>query len=334
MRRCFVALILLGLLSGGLCEEVSKPFYRCEIVPQAKHEVSLQIDGKEKCRWNFGEEYPRPFFFPFSGPSGVSLTRMGHPGAANHDHHRSVWFAHNKVNGQNFWADGTKTRIRQKMWLAYEESDDEAIMASLLGWYNEDQDEIMEQEFAVALRGDTSGGTLLEFQIELRPPKNVPSVSLDKTNFGVLSVRVARSISHHFGGGDLRNSEGGIGEKEIFGKAARWMDYSGPIAIGAGPNRESVTEGITFFDHPGNPRHPVKWHVRSDGWMGASLCMDQGIEILQEKPLVLRYLLHGHGGDYDPGRADGVFADFSERPGFIIQKSERAHRHFEVLREK
>ncbi len=79
-------------------------FPRCQIVPLAAHQVSIQIDGEEKLRWNAGRDYPRPFFFPFNGPSGHSLTRMGHPGAPNHDHHQSVWFAHNKVLGIDFWA--------------------------------------------------------------------------------------------------------------------------------------------------------------------------------------------------------------------------------------
>ena len=63
---------------------------RCELLPLAEHQVSMRIDGVEKTRWHFGSEYPRPFFYPLNGPSGVSLTRMGHPGAHNHEHHRSV----------------------------------------------------------------------------------------------------------------------------------------------------------------------------------------------------------------------------------------------------
>ncbi|MEZ5432290.1 MAG: DUF6807 family protein [Verrucomicrobiales bacterium] len=51
-------------------------------------------------------QYPRGrLHFPLTGPSGEPLTRMGHPGAENHDHHRSVWFAHNKLNGLDFWSE-------------------------------------------------------------------------------------------------------------------------------------------------------------------------------------------------------------------------------------
>jgi len=80
-------------------------------------------------RWHFDAKYPRPFFYPFNGPSGETLTRMGHPGAPNHDHHRSVWWAHAKVDGENYWGDNTK-----------------AMMATSAGWFNGAGKEIMEQE--------------------------------------------------------------------------------------------------------------------------------------------------------------------------------------------
>ncbi len=43
---------------------------------------------------------------------------MGHPGAPNHDHHRSIWFAHNKLLGIDFWSDRTRQResVRRVGW--------------------------------------------------------------------------------------------------------------------------------------------------------------------------------------------------------------------------
>ncbi|NNE91452.1 MAG: PmoA family protein [Verrucomicrobiales bacterium] len=305
---------------------------RCEILPLAGHRASLQIDGAEKTRWHWGLEYPRPFFFPFNGPSGVSLTRMGHPGASNHDHHRSVWFAHKDVNGKDFWGDGHGTQIRQKMWFAYEDGDDEAILATLTGWFGKDGTELMEQEIVAALRPMDNGEHALEFQITMRPPANRETVELGKTNFGFLAVRVSKTLSHHFGGGKISNSEGAVGEKNIFGQPARWMDYSGPVVVGEGADRKTVTEGITYFDHPENPRHPVHWHVRSDGWMGAGFCLNEAFTIEKEIPLVLRYLLHAHSGKYDAGRAGKIAAEFAKRPGFEVGKRGTKHRQFEAWR--
>ena len=123
---------------------------RCRVLPLPEHQVRFEVDGKERLRWHYGSSYPRPFFYPLLGPSGHPLTRMGHPGAPNHDHHRSVWLAHHKLNGVDFWSDQTRARVRQKQWLAMVDGPDEAAMAVLLGWFDESGKELMEQEVVVA----------------------------------------------------------------------------------------------------------------------------------------------------------------------------------------
>ena len=307
---------------------------RCEVLPLPDHQVSFCIDGVEKLRWHYGTQYPRPFFYPFNGPSGVSLTRMGHPGAQNHDHHRSVWFAHHSVNGVDFWSDNTTARVRQKFWFRYRDGNDEAIMAAQLGWFDENGREVMEQDFVVALIPLPNNEHAAEFQITLRPPKNVDEVTLDQTNFGLLAVRVSRTLSEYFGGGQISDSEGNVTEKQIFGKRARWMDYSGPVVVGRGETRHVVREGITWFDHPENPRYPSYWHVREDGWMGASFGMHEEQAINPRNPLVLRYLLYAHSGDYDSDGALRIQTEFARRGGFKIRKArpDEKHRQYEVQR--
>lgn len=294
--------------------------------------MSFQVHGVEKLRWHFDAAYTRPFFYPFNGLSGATLTRIGHPGAQNHDHHRSVWFAHHKVDGLDFWSENGGTKIRQKFWYAYRDGDEESVMASQLGWFDRDGKEVMESDLVAALRPLANGDHQVEFQLTLRPPKKVKSIELEKSNFGIVAVRVAKTVTGHFGGGQIVDSEGRRGESEIFGKSARWMDYSGPVAAGIGPKRKVVVEGITLFDHPGNPNYPAKWHVREDGWMGPSLCRDRGVTVTGEKPLTLRYLLHVHGGPLDPTMAGRVGKAFDQRPGFEVGKSKRRHRQYEVWR--
>lgn len=318
---------------ASLVDDVPQSPPRCEIVPLPEHQAAFMNDGSERLRWHFGPQYPRPFFYPFLGPSGASLTRMGHPGAENHDHHRSIWFAHQDVAGVNFWTDRTEARIRQKHWYVYDDGEQEALLAAALGWYDGAGKLLMDQDVVAVQRPLAEGEQTLELQLTLRPPPSVKTVALGKTNFGILSVRVAKSISVHFGGGTLADSEGRRGEAEIFGKQARRLDYSGNVAVGRGDERRYVVEGITFFDHPANPRYPTHWHVREDGWMGASFCMQEGYVIEAEKPLRLRYLLHAHRGAYDDARAETVQRAFAERSGFTIAKSSRKHRQYEVQRE-
>jgi hypothetical protein len=303
---------------------------RCEVIPIADHQASFQIDGTERLRWNFGTSYPRPFFYPLIGPSGSPLTRMGHPGAANHDHHQSIWFAHNNVLGIDFWGYSSKAEIRQQEWLVYQDGDNEAIMAAKLGWYDgHDPKELLVQELIAVVRPGEPGETLLEIQTSFQP--TAASLEFGQTNFGFFAVRVAKGISAHFGGGKLTSSEGATGEPAIFGKTARWMDYSGHVAASQQQKRITVIEGITYFDHPSNPSYPSGWHVRDDGWMCASPCMKQPIVTTRERPLKLRYLLHTHAGPVDLVRANSMAERFNTFPEYIVRKSMQKHHDHEVV---
>lgn len=299
-------------------------FPRCVIVPLPDDQVSFTIDGVERLRWHAGTNAPRPFFYPLLGPSGLPLTRMGHPGAPNHDHHRSIWFAHHKVLGIDFWGYTSPARIRQLEWLAYHDGEEEAVMGVKLGWFDgHDPKPLMTQDVIAAVRPLENEETLLEIQTTLTPTADM--IELEKTNFGLLAVRVAKSLSAHFGSGQITDSEGRVGEPAIFGQRAAWMDYSGPI-------RPEVVEGITFYDHPENPGHPTHWHVREDGWMGASLCFAEGRVITKAEPLRLRYLLHGHRGGADAVRARQVGQQFADRSAFTVAKAKVKHEAWTISR--
>ena len=328
-RQRTVSMLLVIL--GGWTAVVSAAPPRCEVLPLAGSRTSLRVLGQEVACWNHGSDAPRPFLFPVNGPTGVSLVRMGHPGAPDHDHHRGVWFAHHNVEGHGFWADGTGCRIVQRQWLAYQDGP-EAIAAVLLDWIAADGMLLLEQQVVLVVSGDDSGNRI-ELQTELRPAAGRDETVLGQTNFGILAVRVAKSISAHFGSGRLTDSEGRVGEPAIFGKRARWMDYSGTVVAGSRSQRHDVEEGITLFDHPRNPDHPTHWHVRNDGWMGASLCMKKDRSVRADAPLTLRYLLDCHRGPYDRERAAAAFSRFAESPSFLVSKSKRSQVRWSVARE-
>ena len=127
----------------------------------------------------------------------------------------------------------------------------------------------------------------------------------------------------------MTNSAGKTGAPAIFAQPAKWMDYSGPVPAADGAE---AIEGITYFDHPTNPGQPTRWHVREDGWMGASPCMNQPQITTRKEPLVVRYLLHAHRGAVDPVRADKLAAEFADRPRFRVEQSTAKHRQYELQR--
>ena len=122
-----------------------------------------------------------------------------------------------------------------------------------------------------------------------------------------------------------------VGEEQIFGKPARWMDYSGSVMTGLREERTESPEGLTYFDHPDNPSYPSKWHVREDGWMGASLCRDQGIVMDAGQVLTLRYLIDVHRNLYDRKRAERIAEGFASSLSWQVERSTKKHTHAEIF---
>src|SRR3954469_25964155 len=125
---------LIGLLvTSRLCAE-PKAIPPLQLVPQPYEQISFQRDGLEIARYHFGSSLRRPFVFPVIGPSGISLTRMGHPhDPESHSHHNSVWISHNSVNGVSFWDDRAKGKIVHQR---IENLEDDSIL-SANAWVDE-----------------------------------------------------------------------------------------------------------------------------------------------------------------------------------------------------
>jgi hypothetical protein len=207
------------------------------------------------------------------------------------------------VDGVDFWGDTGKGRIVQRRVAQFEDADDEARIQTENDWLGEGDKVLLKEFRSIRVHPLTDKQYLLVIDLELAPPAG--EVTLGKTPFGFIGVRMAKTIGVHDGGGEIRNSAGGINEKEVFWKPAKWVDYSGPIA-------KEVLEGVTLMDHPSNPNHPAKFHVRDDGWMGASATFDAEKTIRAGEPLKLRYGLWIHGGFPSNAQIDNQFADFAK----------------------
>ena len=273
------------LLIASPCAQV-KDVPRTQAIPLPHDQVSLQFENKELARLHFDKNLRRPFLYPIVGPSGISLTRMGHPhDPVSHSHHNSVWLSHHDINGVDFWGDQTKGRIVHQRVEKLTDADADASVTTLNHWI----DESTKTTLLVERRRITAtpcGINQLLLTIDSQFEAKV-DVAIGKTPFGFIGVRMAKSIGVRDGGGTILNSEGGVNEKGAFWKPAKWVDYSGPIKTG-------VVEGVALFDHPANPNHPSIFHVRDDGWMGASFSHAAAFPLTKGKSLRLRYGLYIH----------------------------------------
>ncbi|MBX6312489.1 MAG: PmoA family protein [Isosphaeraceae bacterium] len=284
----------------------AKPVPRMQVIPLPYDRASIQRDGIELTRYHFGLALRRPFLFPIMGPAGRSLTRMGHPhDPVSHSHHNSVWVAHHDVNGDSFWNDQGAGRIIHRRIIRYEDGDDGASILALNAWVGKEGRVHMLERRGMTVQPMDGGEWFLTLDLQFEAEKE--PVTLGATPFGMVGVRMAKTIGVNDGGGLIRNSEGNVNEQGpngAFRKRARWVDYSGPIS-----NR--AAEGITLMDHPSNPQHPTPFHVRDDGWMGASLTLEEPITIPPGRPLRLRYGLYVHGGVPEPRVIDAQWGRFS-----------------------
>jgi hypothetical protein len=307
--RFILAGMALLTCCGALVAGDPKPVPRVQAVPQAYEQVSFQVDGVEWARYHYGKELRRPFVFPLIGPSGRSVTRMGHPhDPDSHSHHNSVWISHESVNGISFWGDHGKGRIVHQKFEGMEDGDDHAAIQTINHWIDESAGEEAKGKVLIKERRGTRvqpmahGEWLLTIDLQLEAMAD--EVTFGKSPFGLIGVRMAKTIDVNDGGGTIRNSEGAVDEKEAFWKPARWCDYSGPIT-------STAVEGITLMDHPSNPNHPCTFHVRNDGWMGACFTFDEPRVMKKGETVTLRYGLWVHSGMPAKERVEEVFKAFA-----------------------
>jgi len=278
-----------------------------QAVPEAHDEVSFQRDGLEIARYHYRSEQKRPFVFPIIGPSGRSLTRMGHPhDPETHSHHNSVWISHQSVNGTNFWEDRGSARITHQRLRHFQDGAEIAWVETENAWLAADGTTVMRELRRTGVRLLDAKQWMLLVDLELAP-EGGREVTLGQTAFGLIGVRMAKTIGVHDGGGTIRNSEGGVDEAGCFRKPARWCDYSGPIT-------SQQSEGLTLMDHPMNLSHPVPFHVRDDGWMGAAVTFSGAHSLKAGEKLRLRYGLYVHAGIPPVAEIDARWKAFAGWP--------------------
>jgi hypothetical protein len=245
----------------------------------------------------------RPFLHPVFGPSGQPLTRMGHPhDPVSHSHHNSVWIAHRDVEGTDFWADNGGV-IETTQITRFEDADDHAAIEFKALWKNREGVPLLQESRRVTLLVRDVSLWRIDLDMEwtcLKTP-----VTLGATPFGFLGVRMAKILGVRDGGGRILNSEGGLNEAGCFRKPARWVDYSRPVTA-------SEDEGITLLDHPRNLHHPVEFHVRDDGWMGAATTFRNPHRIGPGAPLRLKYGLLVHTSKVGPAEMQAEWERFSQ----------------------
>lgn len=279
--------------------------------------VSVRLGGELFTEYHF-TNMPKPVLYPVIGPAGLPMTRhfpmRDVPGEnQSHPHHRSVWFAHGLVNGEDFWREGSEFgRVVHRGFTELRSGPERAVLRSHNDWVAADGRVVCTDERTVTFHRGTARARWIDFTITLRATHG--ELVLGDTREGVFAVRVAETMRVPRGtGGRIENSEG-FSNADAWGRRARWCNYSGPLGDGFA--------GITLLDHPSNPRHPTWWMAREYGLMAANPFGRHEFERLTDRragemrvpaggAVTLRYRLLLHAGKLDRDEVESHFAAFA-----------------------
>jgi hypothetical protein len=276
-----------------------------------QNHVSVTIDGKPFTEYWFGQRmdrpYARPFFYPVLAPDGTSITD-DHYGQKEHPHHNSMWVGQGDVNGADHWAlNGDKTPKQRH--LRFERIGGDTLIEDL-EWEDVNHQPLLRERQTLKFASLDDKSRAIEFTLEFTPIDKVVDFG-DTKEAGLVAIRVAKSISDH---PTLTNSTGAHGEKATWGKPADWCDISGQI--------NGKEYGIAVFDHPQNPRHPTRWHVREYGLLAANpfglSYFDKGaakhsgdFKMEPGKSVTFRYRVVVHEGDASSAKLDDKYRQYT-----------------------
>lgn len=260
--------------------------------------VEVTIDGEPFAVYHFGKDLPKPCFSPVRGPGGTVLTRaLENP--KDHPHHKGIWLAIDEVNEVDFWAE--KGKIENVSVELLQAEGNPARMRVVNHWLGENEKPVLIETTEISIYPSR----VLSYDIAFRAADE--AVTFGDTKEGLFGFRMVDSMRASEGG-TIVSSEGARGEREAWGKTARWVDYYGPV--------EGKTYGAAIFDHPENFR-PSRYHVRNYGLFSISpfgeSAYTRGEEDANEaklqpgEQLRLRYAMYIHSGDTEAANVDGVY---------------------------
>lgn len=316
MRLLTFLLLTLPVLSFG----------QVDLRAAGNDHVSITIDGQPFSDFYIGPQYSKPFLAPLRAPDGTIVTRRfpmeiiaGE--SRDHPHHRGLWIGYGDVDGVNFWeteAESSTSKgnpsVKGKVVLrkldTMEPGKASGRLVATFAWEAPGRGEILEERRTMTFY---AARDVRRVDVEAAFTAQ-QDANFGDTKEGFFAIRVADSMAGK-NGGVIRNSAGAQTEKNVWGKRADWVDYSGAV--------DGQKVGITVYDDPRNYDHPPRWHVRDYGLFAVNpfgvkdfdpQSTDHGgYNLHAGQSLTFRYKVVIHPGDSPVPPAAQAAANFNAR---------------------
>jgi hypothetical protein len=310
MRISAAHLILIGCYAVARLTAANVSF------EQLPGRVEVKLEGKPVTAFHYDAKYDKPFLYPIRTLSGLVISR-GWPveprAGEQQDHawHRGFWWGHGDINGEDFWR----------------EKPDKSTSRLVIDGKPRASGDVLEVKLAMVTPKKSRLGTVTHRYAFRRDGSNLVidttiTIAADRgqalrfgdTDDGGFAFRLADEFRQDRGA-RLINSEGLSGTEQIWGKPAKWIDYSASVS---GRNA-----GVAILDHPSNLRHPTRWHARGYSLNAANPFAlasftndkknDRSYTLPPGQQLTLRYLVVIHEGDFARQRIEQYFSSFATR---------------------
>ena len=267
-----------------------------------KDKIAVTVDGKLFTCYKFAASQKYPYFWPVNGPaSGKSITTET---SQPYPHHHSLFFGCDRVNGGNYWQESNERgQIVSRGPKLIKASGDCVIFIDECFWQQPEKEPIIRDMRKVVITAPNEEVRFIDFEISLEP---LTDILILKSNHALFSARLVPELSVK-SGGTLVNAEGKTGEKDTWGVASPWCDYSG--------TRRGVTEGIAILQHPRNRWFPAKWFTRDYGFFSPTpmnWLKDNRLELAKGQKLTLRYRVVVHAGNARSADIEGIFKRYKK----------------------
>jgi hypothetical protein len=261
--------------------------------------IIVRIDNETFTCYRYGEGQKYPYFYPVVGPSsGISVTTES---SLPYPHHRSLWFACDKINGGNYWQEGNERgQIISHGAKIIENSSEIIRIEDNCVWKQPEDDPIISDQRIITITAPAKDKRIIDFKIKLIA---LTDITVLKTNHSLFSARMHPQLSV-VNGGKLINAEGLSGEKSTAGVQSAWIDYYG--------NRFGLIEGLAIFDSPKNIWFPSRWFTRDYGFFSPTNMnwLEKDARFKKGEVLEFEYRVIAHSGNTEDADIKGEYASW------------------------
>jgi hypothetical protein len=297
---------------------------------QQGQRVQVVIGGKPFTTYSFDPKIAKAFLQPLRDANGVIITR-GFPTANTvpsgheHDssiepHQRDMYFGHGSINGYDFWSEEAFSRFYgsshpsnfgRMVFRKIEEMHGGPTSGTIRAVFDlegPDHKPFAEEVQQYTFSGN-SNSRVIDCVFTFRATHG--PVKFGDTKEGTFALRLAPQLDAPTG--TMVSSEGGMGEPQIWGKRANWVDVDGVI--------DGQALGVAVFDSPKSFRHPTYWHARGYGLLSANpfglsfflrdAHQDGSYTTPAGKSIQFRYRVFIHDGNYKQAQVADQYSKYA-----------------------